>query len=189
MKKILVGVFVLLAMIVVIPKTTQAFKVTLLSSTGLCNADGSGSCSGYSVTCQFSTSWGLSFTRTYSRSTNDCPSTPLGGGSNSPVQVGDNVKIGTDVKLGDVKVTKNISKGSKGLDVGSLQLLLNHWGYLNTNATGNFGQMTVLAVRAFQKENGIAQTGSIGPKTRAAIEVKQKAEINASTTTTTASAQ
>lgn len=41
--------------------------------------------------------------------------------------------------------------------------------YITYGATGNFLVQTRAAVKAFQRDHGISQTGSIGPRTRAAL--------------------
>jgi peptidoglycan hydrolase-like protein with peptidoglycan-binding domain len=50
-----------------------------------------------------------------------------------------------------------------------LQDFLHDNNYLTSNATGFFGSGTLKAVKAFQKANGLTQTGSLGPLTRAKI--------------------
>jgi len=72
--------------------------------------------------------------------------------------------------------TKNLTVGSKGAEVTLLQQKLGI-----TPATGYFGPMTKKAVLKFQKDNGIAQVGNVGPMTRA----KLNALYCAATTTTT----
>ena len=51
----------------------------------------------------------------------------------------------------------------------ALQKFLALNGYLSANATGYYGEQTANAVKAFQKANGLTQTGSIGPLTSAKI--------------------
>ena len=50
-----------------------------------------------------------------------------------------------------------------------LQQFLKARGYLKVNPTGYFGNLTRLAVKEFQWENGIESTGFVGPLTRAKI--------------------
>jgi cytochrome b involved in lipid metabolism len=64
-------------------------------------------------------------------------------------------------------------------DVTNLQNFLIAKSMLSTSATGFYGANTVNAVKRFQKENGIAQTGVVGPATRAKIK-----ELSCGQTTT-----
>jgi peptidoglycan hydrolase-like protein with peptidoglycan-binding domain len=65
---------------------------------------------------------------------------------------------------------KNLSVGSRGDDVTALQQFLIDGGYsIPAGATGYFGSQTRTAVTAFQKAHGIAQTGNVGPLTRAEL--------------------
>jgi peptidoglycan hydrolase-like protein with peptidoglycan-binding domain len=62
------------------------------------------------------------------------------------------------------------SKDSKtGGDVTNLQVYLSQTGYLDVDPTGYFGNATKKAVQAFQRANGIAPQGNVGPYTRAKI--------------------
>jgi peptidoglycan hydrolase-like protein with peptidoglycan-binding domain len=63
----------------------------------------------------------------------------------------------------------NLRQGSHSGEVSKLQQFLIDEGYLTTAVTGTFGPKTALAVRAFQRDNGISQTGAIGPLTRGRI--------------------
>ncbi len=72
------------------------------------------------------------------------------------------IDLSTNLRYG----TKD-SKGSA--QVYQLQAFLKEKGYLNVNATGYFGTMTLRAVKSFQKDNAIPQTGFVGPLTRASI--------------------
>ena len=67
-------------------------------------------------------------------------------------------------------LTQNLSLGSKGQDVTTLQEFLVAQGYLHVAPTGYFGTLTQAAVQAFQEANGIAAIGQVGPLTRAKIE-------------------
>lgn len=65
--------------------------------------------------------------------------------------------------------TKNLSEGSTGEEVRQLQTALQALGYFEGTATGYFGPVTREAVMAFQEERGIDPIGSVGPKTREAL--------------------
>lgn len=67
--------------------------------------------------------------------------------------------------------THNLKVGEKSEEVTMLQKLLAAAGYLSAdNATGLYGKMTVAAVKAFQKDKGINDDGTVvGPKTQAAF--------------------
>ena len=57
-----------------------------------------------------------------------------------------------------------------GADVKELQKILIGKGFLKVAApTTYFGQATKAAVKAFQKANGLAQIGIVGPQTRALL--------------------
>lgn len=63
--------------------------------------------------------------------------------------------------------SKNLTVGSRGADVSSLQQILIDGGYLTIDApTTYFGAMTKKALMAYQKENGLPSTGYFGPMTR-----------------------
>jgi hypothetical protein len=59
--------------------------------------------------------------------------------------------------------------GDKGDNVTAIQKVLIAKGFLLTDATGYFGTKTRLAVKAFQKANGISSLGVIGSKTIAML--------------------
>lgn len=60
--------------------------------------------------------------------------------------------------------------GSRGSDVTNLQDILRAKGYLGVASTGYFGTFTQKAVRLYQyNDMKITPTGSVGPKTRAAL--------------------
>lgn len=62
-----------------------------------------------------------------------------------------------------------LRKGSKGDAVKELQTLLNAHGFNCGAVDGIFGKNTLAAVREFQKANGLALDGVVGPKTWAAL--------------------
>lgn len=65
--------------------------------------------------------------------------------------------------------TKNITYRSTGNDVKDLQVFLKDEGFLNSNATGFFGTVTLKALKDFQEKNGLGRSGNFGPLTRALI--------------------
>ncbi len=69
----------------------------------------------------------------------------------------------------DVSITRQLSRGSEGIEVTVLQDFLNRYGTLSATPNGYFGPATTAAVRAFQSENYIPATGTVGPATRNAI--------------------
>ena len=72
----------------------------------------------------------------------------------------------TAVKEYSVNLPK-LSKGSKGCNVKSLQILLIGYTYTcgGAGADGDFGPATDAAVRRFQKANGLTVDGIVGPAT------------------------
>ncbi len=61
---------------------------------------------------------------------------------------------------------KNLSLGSKGVDVVELQKLLIKEKLLSTSATGYFGPLTKVALLKWQAKNKLPSTGYFGPITR-----------------------
>lgn len=61
--------------------------------------------------------------------------------------------------------------GSSGNDVKKVQQKLIGWGYLSGAADGRYGEATRKAVVAFQRKNGLAADGRVGPATAAAMGV------------------
>lgn len=80
-------------------------------------------------------------------------------------------------------LTKALSKGSENGEVLKLQQFLFDSGYLTTKPNGYFGDRTVMAVKKFQKEKGLAQAGTVGPLTRTKLKdmscssISMKAEV------------
>ncbi|MDB5260038.1 MAG: putative peptidoglycan binding domain protein [Candidatus Nomurabacteria bacterium] len=68
-----------------------------------------------------------------------------------------------------IQITGSLSQGSTNPEVYILQGFLKQSGYLNAIPNGTFGAQTKLAVKSFQRDNGIQPTGSVGPATRNAI--------------------
>ena len=63
----------------------------------------------------------------------------------------------------------NLSWGSRGAEVVTLQQTLNNQNYWCGSADGIFGAKTYAAVIKFQKAKGLQVDGIVGPKTRAAL--------------------
>ena len=61
--------------------------------------------------------------------------------------------------------------GSRGANVKKVQERLIKFGYLEGEADGRYGEATRDAVKWFQRNNGIAQDGKVGPATAAALGV------------------
>ena len=66
---------------------------------------------------------------------------------------------------------KVLEVGSSGGDVTRVQQKLIQWGYLTGTADGKYGEKTRNAVAAFQRKNGLAADGRVGPATAAAMGV------------------
>lgn len=72
----------------------------------------------------------------------------------------------------------NLSWGSTGAQVSSLQTTLNALGYWCGAVDGIFGAKTYAAVVRFQKDNGVPATGLVGPLTRAALSSKSYGQVS-----------
>ena len=66
---------------------------------------------------------------------------------------------------------KVLELGSSGSDVTAVQKKLIQWGYLSGAADGKYGEKTRTAVAAFQRKNGLAADGRVGPATAKAMGV------------------
>jgi peptidoglycan hydrolase-like protein with peptidoglycan-binding domain len=71
-----------------------------------------------------------------------------------------------------------LKTGAKGAEVVALQERLNELGYWNGKADGKFGGQTQQAVYALQKAAGLGRDGTVGPKTKKALDqgVRPKAK-------------
>src|SRR3990167_7383406 len=70
-------------------------------------------------------------------------------------------------------------------DVRELQEFLIDKGFLNYEATGNFFSLTLNAVKAYQKKQGIIQTGYVGILTRTAINSDLETQLQPSNSEST----
>lgn len=68
-----------------------------------------------------------------------------------------------------LSVDRNMGFSSRGEQVVALQKILLQAGYMQGTATGYFGPMTLQAVKAYQKKEGIMATGFVGVMTRASL--------------------
>lgn len=62
-----------------------------------------------------------------------------------------------------------IKEGMHSKDVFDLQVMLQLLGYFQSKTSSYFGEITKKAVMAFQKDNGLAPDGIVGPKTWTAL--------------------
>lgn len=60
-------------------------------------------------------------------------------------------------------------KGSSGQTVREIQTRLKNWGYYSGNVDGIYGSDTEIAIKKFQKKNGLSVDGQAGDKTLAAL--------------------
>lgn len=72
----------------------------------------------------------------------------------------------------------NLSWGSTGAPVSSLQTTLNTLGYWCGTVDGIFGAKTYAAVVRFQQDHGVPATGLVGPLTRAALDTKSFGQVS-----------
>ena len=79
-----------------------------------------------------------------------------------PPGTGGPVTAVPEIELGD----RVLSAGSTGADVRTLQAILESRQYGSLKLTGIFDELTVAAVKRFQREAGLAPDGVVGPQTR-----------------------
>jgi hypothetical protein len=97
-----------------------------------------------------------------------------GSGFNAPFIVlpGSGPVAGTPAPTGIVlgaeiyHFSKTLRKGNHGTDVTELQKFLAKAGFFKTEPTGYFGNVTVAAVKAYQKAHKLDAVGYVGPLTR-----------------------
>ena len=70
------------------------------------------------------------------------------------------------VTLSGAEQYKTLRKGSRGEEVRKLQTELKNQGFYTGKVDGIYGNLTVKAVKAFQKKYGLKQDGVAGPKTQ-----------------------
>jgi len=68
-------------------------------------------------------------------------------------------------------LNRNLSVGSQGDDVSSLQEFLQGQGYLSVQPTGYFGSLTSQAVAKWQASQGVSAVGSFGPLSRGHLKI------------------
>lgn len=73
------------------------------------------------------------------------------------------------VPVANASSNRLLRRGSRGDDVRALQQRLNELGYNCGKADGIFGRQTYNAVRAFQRQNGLAVDGIVGKNTRSKL--------------------
>ena len=66
---------------------------------------------------------------------------------------------------------RNLSQGTSGNDVTSLQEFLHDEGHFSANATGYFGPLTAAALARWQTSQGVEGVGVVGPLTRERIKL------------------
>ena len=81
---------------------------------------------------------------------------------NSTSAIAANDKSAEDDK---VSTDGTLKTGSSGSEVKKVQQRLKDLGYYTSVCDGNYGSKTVTAVKAFQKANGLTQTGECDTKT------------------------
>ena len=94
---------------------------------------------------------------------------------------------GAPVNSAGVSITQSaayaaLSTGSSGNAVKQLQTRLKALGYYTGSVDGKYGSGTAKAVTAFQKKNGIAQTGTADSMTQAALYASSAISANATAT-------
>ncbi len=84
---------------------------------------------------------------------------------NSSSAIAANGKTAGAVAKEDKEDDGVLKKGAKGDDVKKLQQRLKELGYYKSTCDGNYGNVTVTAVKAFQKKNGLTADGVAGAST------------------------
>jgi peptidoglycan hydrolase-like protein with peptidoglycan-binding domain len=84
-----------------------------------------------------------------------------------------------------VDLGTNVSRYQENANVRSMQGFLYEKGYLKATPNGYFGAGTYAAMKAYQKDKGITQTGTAGPLTRMTIKNETCGALAAKPTTTT----
>ena len=79
----------------------------------------------------------------------------------------------------------SVGYGARGDDVKKIQQRLKNWGYYSGAVDGVFGSGTLAAVKSFQRKNGLAADGIVGPKTAAALGISLAGGSGAASSTTT----
>ena len=74
--------------------------------------------------------------------------------------------------------------GSNGEEVRKIQTKLKNWGYYNGSLDGIFGSKTLLAVKSFQRKNGLTVDGIVGEKTLAALGITSSSNTGTSSNNT-----
>ncbi len=93
----------------------------------------------------------------------------------TPIQEQSSVSISPIPGVGKHRIcnalTRNLSQGTRGDDVMSLQEFLRSEGHLTVSATGYFGPATRAAVARWQAQQGISSVGAVGPVSRERIKM------------------
>lgn len=87
--------------------------------------------------------------------------------------------VASVIAVNDITYSQSAVQAITTSQIRTMQTKLKRWGYYTGSVDGIYGSKTRAAVRSFQKKNGLAVDGIVGPKTLAALGM--------STTTTTSS--
>ncbi len=80
-----------------------------------------------------------------------------------------NIVVSTSPTTTKFLFARPLDFGSTGIDVTELQKRLTALGIYTGAISGNYGPLTLAAVKEFQKKNGLNQLGNVGPGTRALL--------------------
>lgn len=97
-----------------------------------------------------------------------------GGGSSTPttpVATTTGQVLGVSTGGSCYKFALALGFGMRGAEILELQKALAAKGFLIATPNGNFGPATLAAVKAYQAANGLEQVGTVGPKTRALLNI------------------
>lgn len=94
----------------------------------------------------------------------------------------------TTTSTSSLDLQTTLKLNSKSNTVTAVQTRLKELNYYTGNVTGNYGEKTMAAVKAFQQKNGLTADGLAGPKTLAAIFSATASSSTGSTTGSSVSA-
>ena len=91
------------------------------------------------------------------------------------------ILFGSIIGIQKYQTIETLSKyGSRSDEVRQIQTKLKRWGYYNGSVDGIYGSQTLVAVKSFQRKNGLTVDGIAGPKTLAAMGIMSSGSSSSS---------